>query len=959
MFHLFPWRFCLLLPVLALLTLSVWAEPMPALVSREGTLTIRQEDQAPLLELAPALFDAGWQLKHGVAAPASMAGQPSLRPFQLQAAGGALVRGSVEFAGTPGGTVSAKYVFIPDRDLTPDCLYVGASWPVSKLMGGRWEADVDGRLRHGSFPAQFGEMVLFSGTATRLKLQFAGAESLEFQFPEKLQVYLQDDRRWGSSISLRLMPVQGGGGHFAAGSRRTLAMEIASQPVSRLEFDQPVTLAAGPDWIPCQGASEIVAGSALDFSGPIQAEAPAGQHGRIVVNSAGHFAFADQPEQSRRFRGVNLCFSAQYLPHDQADRLADRLVRLGYNALRIHHYEGALLNGRPGPADFDPQRLDQLDYLLAACIRRGLYITTDLYVSRPVTWKELGADKPGNLAMDEFKMLVPVMPAARNNWKQFARALLTHRNPYTGKTYAEEPALAWLSLINEGNFGNFHSIAQESPEWRRAWNQWLRQIYPDRAALVHAWGDFPVPAAWPQEEMAIPDPQKASSAARDWWRFLAATDQEMTRDLKKFLRDELKCQALVTNGNAWTNHPTDQATRTLYDYVDDHHYFDHPQFLEKPWRLPSRCGHVRVPDALAEHGLDACFTRLLDRPFTLSEFNVAAPGRHRHSSGLALYALAARQDWDVLWRFAFSHSDRNLFEDTPAINYFDLVADPVNLAADRAGFFLFQRGDLAPLAATIAIGMTSADLDQPPLAIPRLPPDWGGAAWLARLGCLVGEPQRWQNRPGGWVAPVGWRTPAAAWGPRQAGFSPYAGGAEAVRQCLARDGRGQDDGATHLDPRQHAMVIDTPCTAGGTASAGQSLASRDGRWQFEVRQADATAWISSLDGQSLGKSRHLLLTHLTEAQNQGARFAESARSTLLDWGKGPPLARRGQVLVKLRLEEAAQATVYALAASGVRLGTIPSRLEQGVLAFEADTAGGGNGAPARLLYEIVVEPGRP
>ena len=34
----------------------------------------------------------------------------------------------------------------------------------------------------------------------------------------------------------------------------------------------------------------------------------------------------------------------------------------------------------------------------------------------------------------------------------FARALLTHTSPYTHRRYADEPALAWLSLINEGNF---------------------------------------------------------------------------------------------------------------------------------------------------------------------------------------------------------------------------------------------------------------------------------------------------------------------------------------------------------------------------------------------------------------------------------------------------------------------------------------------------------------------------
>ena len=37
-----------------------------------------------------------------------------------------------------------------------------------------------------------------------------------------------------------------------------------------------------------------------------------------------------------------------------------------------------------------PQSLDRLDYLLAACGKRGIYVTTDLYVSRPVGAEQVG-----------------------------------------------------------------------------------------------------------------------------------------------------------------------------------------------------------------------------------------------------------------------------------------------------------------------------------------------------------------------------------------------------------------------------------------------------------------------------------------------------------------------------------------------------------------------------------------
>jgi len=96
-------------------------------------------------------------------------------------------------------------------------------------------------------------------------------------------------------------------------------------------------------------------------------------------------------------------------------------------------------------------------------------------------------DRDGSIPMDTFKILVPAHEGAFDNWKQFARALLDHTNPYTTRRYADEPALAWLSMINEGNFGNFFRDLRTFPEWTRAWNRWLAKRYADRAALAAAW----------------------------------------------------------------------------------------------------------------------------------------------------------------------------------------------------------------------------------------------------------------------------------------------------------------------------------------------------------------------------------------------------------------------------------------------------------------------------------------
>ena len=105
----------------------------------------------------------------------------------------------------------------------------------------------------------------------------------------------------------------------------------------------------------------------------------------------GTVRFEQRPDQPARFYGVNLCFSSQYLTHPQSDQLAERLLRLGYNTVPLHHYESELTENTPDRTRLNPQKLDQLDYLFTALTKRGIYVTTDLYVSRPRAYRVVAA----------------------------------------------------------------------------------------------------------------------------------------------------------------------------------------------------------------------------------------------------------------------------------------------------------------------------------------------------------------------------------------------------------------------------------------------------------------------------------------------------------------------------------------------------------------------------------------
>jgi hypothetical protein len=759
------------------------------------------------------------------------------------------------------------------------------------------------------------------------------------------------------TIFLVLLLVQFFPGHgFSAPRRQTDAQESSKMPA-------PVVIHADKDWVPLNLELDIEAGSALDFSRMGFQWGPAGNMGRVIARPDGQFAFEKDLQTPRRFYGINLCVDAQYLSHADSERLADRLARLGYNSVRFHHYERDLVSGQKKTTELNPERIDQLDYLVAALAKRGIYMTTDLYVSRPVPKKEIGLDGDGLVGMDHFKILVPVHPGAWENWKQFSRSLLNHVNPYTHFRYADDPSLALVSLINEGNFGNFFADLRRVPEWQKAWNQWLSQHYPQRKTLLEAWDGKLADAEDPARNSVEFPPNLFNSGKRerDCVLFLSETDREMTRRMIQFLREEIKTRVLITNTNSWTNHTTNQATRTLYDYVDDHFYVDHPEFLVKDWQLPSRCSNTSPIVDGAPGGRDRCFTRIFNKPFVITEYNYSGPGRFRGVGGILTGAMGALQGWSGIWRFAYSHSQKNIFIGAP-MGYFDMAADPLSQAAERASLCLFLRGDMQVAPHRVALEMTTADLDNPPLVVPQLAPRWHWISWVTRLGSEV-LPDASGNTPADLGLKVNWALPATGDRP---GSDPYQIDNVTLlsllqeKKILASSNPTNPDqkffssetGEITIDGPRDQLILDTAKTCGGYAPAGQTIHNKTETVSISIIGTNATVWVSSLDGESIPKSRHLLITHLTDLQNNGIQYAEAERKTLLKWGGLPHLVRNGQAQIRLQLTDPEKFESWFLSTGGRRLKRLQTKTDSRSLEMVADVGAIPNQG-AQMIYELV------
>ncbi|MBN2452204.1 MAG: cellulase family glycosylhydrolase, partial [Lentisphaeria bacterium] len=227
-------------------------------------------------------------------------------------------------------------------------------------------------------------------------------------------------------------------------------------------------------------------------------DAPAGRHGFLRVQD-GRFAH----DGGRvRLNATNLTGPANFPDHEAAARLAARLARFGINCVRLHYFDADYGNFRnekqPGiiaesletKRNLDPAQRDRMDYMIAAFKERGIYVNMNLHVAR--AWDErdgfAGRRPRMDKGIDNFE---PRMIALQ---KEYAKTLLTHRNPYTGLAYTDDPCVAMIEINNENSLiSQYHSGGIDglsdpyASEFRRQWNRWLVTKYGTTAGLRKAW----------------------------------------------------------------------------------------------------------------------------------------------------------------------------------------------------------------------------------------------------------------------------------------------------------------------------------------------------------------------------------------------------------------------------------------------------------------------------------------
>ena len=637
--------------------------------------------------------------------------------------------------------------------------------------------------------------------------------------------------------------------------------------------DRSFTFNAGAEWKKLAFSNDVKKGSALDFS--FMLDAPAGKYGFVTVAKDGSMRFEKAPDKKLRLCGTNICFDANIPPKEVAEKMADHFAALGYNAVRFHHYDSTIIDKKSGTSTtLDKEAMDKFDYLVSVLIKKGFYLTTDFYSCRKFDKKE------GFPADITPKALFVLDKRARENLKTFIRNVFTHVNPYTGRSLAEEPALVSVSLINEDNLVRVWSETSLS-----------RKLFTEKFQEYKKKNNYPAGAV-------------AELSDRYFLKFLIDIQGETHADLYDFCKKELKMKALLTSCN-FQSQTFLVDLRGRLDFADNHMYHAHPVFGGRAWKSKTMYSQESPLAALASLPRNLMPSRIANKPYWSTEYNYCKPNRSRHEGAAIMGAYCALQDWDGIFRFAYSHNLRRLLDWRPQSEQFDGSVNPVMQLSDRIIAAMYLRGDVSVAKNSFCHTINTNYLDQ------KVPVEFH--ANFSKLGLVSRISSKMPNSP----------LPADAKEIKNiAGFTGVpAHIAKEWRNAVKNSRAVSDTKELAIDGKKRQFIVNTPRTESLTLLAGDLATG--GVLSVRNAKLPQNVTLISLDGKPLAESRRMVLLHFGNSVETGVVQVDKGDMTMIEKpGKYPLLMHNVSANISLKLKGSAPVTVYALNFDGSRQGKV-------------------------------------
>ncbi len=734
-------------------------------------------------------------------------------------------------------------------------------------------------------------------------------------------------------------------------ARIVLARQLsADRPVEAsitIDFPQQLTYYASGDDMPQETGFEhwYTFRPSDDYSRPSELsmadwlDKPAGRHGRIRRRGKDLY----YNEEPIKLWGLNLCYRSGAAPKKAiAEKRAAFYARNGVNAVRLHKWADgpgwAGIQSADSVAEFEPEGLDRFDYQIAKFKEAGIYVKlSQAFGTIKIGPDDLDvvpyAEEFGQFSQKRRRVgggnsTLYYSPEIQDLTIEQIANLLKHENPYTGLSYAEDPAVAFIEIVNESSVLFYSSMnpLEKSPTLRRMaaerFSDWLEEKYGSQEKLLAAWGErafdsfanegFESRGESLEKRNILPlgnpwfwDPRNlnGSQAFRkqrllDTLEFLYELQNEAYERIVAGIR-EAGYEGEITASN-WQagrmfSHYANLHSDALVGTIDRHNYFGGGS-----GSTINNITMLRVPGSGM---LSSGMQQVADRPFMLSEWIHVYPNEWGVEGPALIGAYGmGLQGWDV--SYIFQNRDDGTFSDRIGRNKWDVTAPQV-MGVFPAVARQVLRGDVteAETAAPRYVHVPSLfgaklgfeDRVQQEYDVKTFDSDKVPARALAAARCVVDF--------------VDGPRPTPEFGLdryRQDGLYVSANG-----QLRWRAGESKLDGH---------FVIDTPGTKAVIGFA-EGRTERLGEATIEPESRFGAIYVTAREpAGEVATSDALLVVAIARARNTGMKIFEDSR--VID--KGEPPVVMEPVKATIRIDRPGEATVHVLDHDGARTGrTLP------------------------------------
>lgn len=362
-----------------------------------------------------------------------------------------------------------------------------------------------------------------------------------------------------------------------------------------------------------------------------------------------------------RVWGVNLQ-SGVFRSYAEIDALIERMSILGFNAIRVWPTSGTFYRIEKGASlsfnasvKGDGSDLDRFDYLIAAASQNGINVQMTMlhYLDLPMlraalepALSEIVRSSADDAMLRRAHGFAPYVSIGyRDRLKTHIHRVLARKNPYTGRRYADEPAVSAWELANESTF--VHCAVDPAC---------LRKLPP--VLIEHldaAWQASPQNkrrSPLPNRPEAISEPEFYSNYSKFVVEQFVSVSSELRDHARKIGGDHsgVRVQPFIFNTD-----PGDRSAISHFAYAAGDVFsasaYSSPLTRNhgldgSPWQ-PFTSGGKPIP--FLE------YVKVKDKPFIVYEGSFFRPYPYRAEWGLVLAAIAIKQDWDGAFLYSYGH----------------------------------------------------------------------------------------------------------------------------------------------------------------------------------------------------------------------------------------------------------------------------------------------------------------